>query len=261
LYAGGGAAFSVRLGIEVEDRAVMDPSFATRDLVRDLHRTPRHVVLVLSDRRAVLLDGAGGRLTPAPARRFPVVLGPGGSPAQDGALASLDKSLGAYLRLRPAPVVVAGPQELVTRFCALSVNLTRFAGTVYGGFEDLDLDELARRTRPVLNRYLASRELAALDLVAERTTSDRVASGIVAAWLAARADRPEMLILEEGFRFPARLSADGDRVEPATDVEAPDVIDDLVDELIEVVLDRSGWVAIARQGVLAAHGGVALTLR
>lgn len=58
-----------------------------------------------------------------------------------------------------------------------------------------------------------------------------------------------------------RLSADGDQVTAAADVEAPDVIDDLVDELIELVLDRGGWVALARDGSLADHDRVALTVR
>ena len=70
-----------------------------------------------------------------------------------------------------------------------------------------------------------------------------------------------MLAVEEGYRFPARLSVDGDLVTPAEDAEAPDVIDDLVDELIETVLDRGGWVALVRDGALAGHDRVALTVR
>jgi hypothetical protein len=81
------------------------------------------------------------------------------------------------------------------------------------------------------------------------------------AWLAARRERVEMLAVEEGLFFPARLSADGDVLTPATDVEHPDVLDDAVDELIETVLARGGWVALVRDGGLAAHGGVAVTLR
>ena len=49
----------VRMGVPVVDRAVVDRTFATRDLVRALHRTPRHLVLVLENHRARLLDGAG----------------------------------------------------------------------------------------------------------------------------------------------------------------------------------------------------------
>lgn len=265
LYAGRGVARAVLLGVEVEDRAVIDPTFATRDLVRALHRTPRHAVLVLSSSRAVLLDGAAGRLAPATGTRFPLTLrSPSGPEDVDGlrtALRPVDRALGAHLRLHPAPLVIAGPQHLVTTFTSLSRNVSRLAGTVYGGFDEVGPEELARRTRPALENYLRSREHAALAQVSDRAGAHRVASGIATAWLAARTERPEMLVVEEGFRFPARLSADGDQVTAAADVEAPDVIDDLVDELIELVLDRGGWVALARDGSLADHDRVALTVR
>ena len=60
---------------------------------------------------------------------------------------------------------------------------------------------------------------------------------------------------------PARLSDDGDLVLPAPDVDHPDVVDDAVDEVIELVLGRGGWVALVAQGRLDHAGGIALTLR
>src|SRR3712207_9100830 len=46
----------VRLPIPVTDRVVIDPTFATRDLLRGLHRTPRHVVLLVAEREARLFE-------------------------------------------------------------------------------------------------------------------------------------------------------------------------------------------------------------
>ena len=70
-----------------------------------------------------------------------------------------------------------------------------------------------------------------------------------------------MLAVEEGFFYPARLSVDGDYVMPAADVDDPDVLDDAVDEVIETVLQRGGWVALVSDGTLAERGRVPLTLR
>src|SRR5512139_2603084 len=47
VYASASTGALVRLPLPVRDRAVVDPTFATRDLVRALHRTPRHLVLAL----------------------------------------------------------------------------------------------------------------------------------------------------------------------------------------------------------------------
>jgi hypothetical protein len=261
VYASAALARTVRLPVEVDDRTVVDPSFATRDLVRALHRTPRHVVLVLSERRAALFDGQAGRLTPVPGRHFPVDLTAPGINDLPTAMRLVDRALGTHLRLHPAPLVVAGPERTVAAFTATSKHTARLAGIVHGALERAPLPDLAARTRPVLERYLLSRQADALALLERRTGEHRVAEGISSAWLAARTERPEMLAVEEGFRFPARLSADGDLVTPADDVEAPDVIDDLVDELIEAVLERGGWVALVQDGSLAGHGRVALTVR
>jgi hypothetical protein len=271
----------VHLPVPVQDRVVIDPTFATRDLVRALHRTPRHVVLALSLNEARLFDGLGQDLRPAPARSFPrkasgtaSAPGPGRTrQVGDGRqrnvqpqqrrtfFQEVDQALGAYLKLHPAPLVLVGTERVLTEFRQLSGNLTRLAGCVHGGLLTAPTPALVARIRPVLNDYLHSRQQEALDLLDRRTGAKRSVSGIESAWLAARAERPEMLAVEEGYFYPARLDAAGDLLAPARDVEHPEVIDDAVDELIETVLRRGGWVALVEDGLLAGHDRVALTLQ
>ena len=155
----------------------------------------------------------------------------------------------------------AGPARSLSSFQGLSGNLGRLAGTIPANVASEPLAQLATRTRPILETYLLSRQDEALALLDRRVGAKRAVSGMQSAWLAARAERPEMLAVEQGLFYPARLSSDGDLLQHATDVEHPDVIDDAVDELIELVLDRGGWVALVEDGALAAHDGVALTLR
>lgn len=256
----------VRLPVEVDDRAVIDPTIATRDLVRALHRTPRHVVLVFSGHRVALFDGGGGRLAPVASTTFPMELPALDVGAQDGgslrsALAAVDLALGSHLQLHPAPVVLAGPQKIVLAFWSVSRNTARLAGTVYGGFDAAPTAELARRTRPVLNRYLDSHQHAALALLEDRAGDQQVASGITSVWHAAHTQQPETLLVEDSYRYRARLSADGDAVTPADDATAHEVIDNLVDELIQTVLARGGSIVLAPDGALPEHDRVALTLR
>lgn len=262
------------LASPVVDRAVVDPTFATRDLVRSLHRTPRHVVLVLTEREARVFDGVGDVLLPALNSSFPLVdrtrsrsrhRGPGRDDAEgrrtETFLRRVDRALGAYLRLHPAPLVLVGAGRTLARFTGLSENLGRLAGTVQGSHARTPLPVLARLGRPVLESYLRSREDEALDLLRRRTGRAQVATGMRAVWLASRRERPEMLAVEEGLFYPARLSPDGDLLTPADDIDHPEVIDDAVDEVIEMVLHRGGWVAIVSDGALADSDRIALTLR
>jgi hypothetical protein len=172
----------------------------------------------------------------------------------------IDGALSTYLRLHPAPLVIVGPERVVTEFRSTSKNLARLAGTLDGNFATAPLATITARVEPILLSYLRSREREALALLEQRAGASRAASGIDAAWLAARTERPEMLAVEQSFFYPARISSDGDFLTAADDVEHPEVIDDAVDELIETVLDRGGWVALTEDGALADHGRVALTL-
>lgn len=243
----------VDLPQNVATRCVVDPTFATRDLVRSLHRTPRHVVLMLGEETAQLLDSPLGALTPVPATAF--------TARAPAFLRDVDRALGAYLRVHPAPVVLAGAPELVEQFRANSANLGRLAGVLPGDHRDTPLDELAGLIRPVIEGYLLSREAEAMELLAARRAEDRAAIGIDACWHGSRWRRPEMLAVEETFFYPAWVSEDGEELTPTNDPAEMGAIDDVVDELIEAVLSRGGWVALVQDGAIPEPGGVALTFR
>lgn len=278
LFAADGTCSSWSLPVPVVDRVVVDPTFATRDLVRALHRTPRHVVLVLTDREARLFDGVADLLLPAVGSAFPLVTGrrrgtgrparlgrapraPRGTTGDDDAfLRTVDAALGAHLTLHPAPLVVVGATRTVSAFTRISRNTGRLAGVLTGSHARTPLPTLVTLVRPVLDAYLRSREAEALALLDRRTGQGRAVTGMAAVWLAARTERPEMLLVDPEFFYPARLSADGDLLTPATDVHHPDVVDDAVDEVIEIVLQRGGWVALGGAEALADRGRIALTL-
>ncbi len=263
VLVGPGHVELVPLPVGVRNRAVVDHTFATRDLVRSLHRTPRHVVLVFNSGQARLFDGGAGVLRPAPTESFPMFPAEraSGNAINISFLRRVDTALGVYLRLRPAPLILIGPDKVLTSFRALSRNTARLAGTIGGNLARAPLSELARRLQPVLDEYLHSRETEALQLLAARHRAGKVVTGVPAAWLAARHEQPEMLVVEESLFYPARVSDDGDFLEPATDIGSADVIDDAVDELIELALQRGAWVALTADGALTGYDRVALTVR
>ena len=249
------------LPIEVKERTVVDPTFATRDLVRALHRTARHVVLVLSRKEARLFEGRAGKLAPAETSKFPRTADSESRDAADAFYKQVDRALGAYLRVRPAPLVVVAAEPTLGRFCHLSENLARLAGKISGNHMTTPLPEMSELVAPAIEGYLASRQDEALALLELRRGNGRAAVGLDAAWLAARWEPVEMLAVEDDFFVPARISADGDQLHAATDVEHPDVIDDVVDEIIERVLARGGWIALIEPGLIPDHARIAVTIR
>ncbi|HWO59131.1 MAG TPA: hypothetical protein VNO31_03695 [Umezawaea sp.] len=263
LFASAAHSQRVDLPVPVVDRCVIDPTFATRDLVRALQHAPRHTVLMLSSDHARLLHGYGSTLAPAPGSAFPAQRRTDGRHTGRGAekpvefLRRVDRALGAALRLYPMPLVLVAAEPTAGNFRRLFRNTARLAGVVRGNHLTTPTDTVVGLIRPVLRDYLRSRARQALELVEQRAAEGRVLRDMDTAWLAARWERPE----QEDYFYPARLSTDGDTLTAAEDVDHPEVIDDAVDELIEIVLSRGGWIALLQPGELPAGTHLALTLR
>ena len=104
---------------------------------------------------------------------------------------------------------------------------------------------------------------------------DRVTTGDVARLAGARAwpsisilldttwgDEMSELVVEEGFFFPVRVTANGVHPVEAAEVagDADDFLHDVVDDLVETVIERGGWVAFTKDGALEQHGRIAQLL-
>ena len=247
--------------VAVVAKAVVEPTFATRDLLRALHRTPPHLVLVLHGSGADLYRSTGGRVTELD--RVPMLpRGTGGwrPDADDDALdhdlaaylARVDGMLGERRQEHPSPLVLAGSPYLVRRFTASSRHLGRLAGVV-GMRRTENLSWMFASASLLLDQYLASRRTDALTTLREatRSTPDLVCEGIEDCWHGVHARRPRFLLVEEGFVSPGAADGDEGRADPRHD---------LVDDLIELVIDRGGLLAFVRAGELASSGRVALVL-
>ncbi len=262
---------SIVLPVEVTSRVLIEPSFATRDLLRALYRTPPYLLLTLYPGMAGFFHAQGVTLTPV--GQLQLSVGAASRASRDGdsmlsqaaetLLEEVDVSLGHHRALFPSPLVVAGTAALVDAFCRRSRHLTRLAGRI----TDAETPEaLQRAAARALERYLRSRREEALELV-EHTRHEKphlLAAGLQEAWTRAHEGVPVMLAVEHGYFAPGHHFAtvsSGDAPDPMwlhDLVDDPYHVHDLVDDLIEAVIKRGGWVAFVDDDALAEHGRVAL---
>ena len=266
LYVSRAVQRLISVPVPVEERAVIEPTFATRDLVRALHMTPPHLLVTLVSGRATIHRAQGGTLLPA--SRIVAARTDRAKQADTGVtrsteafLREIDHALAEARRAFPGPLVLAGTAALIDTFCSMSRHLDRLAGRL--DLRDAPtLPDLQRHAALALERYMLSRQQEALDLVArlQATRSERLVSGIEGAWLAARRHRPLLLAVEQGYTLPGHHS--GSPLRSATGgPDDPAQVHDLVDDLIEIVILRGGWVALTDDGALAEHQRLALVLR
>jgi len=102
---------------------------------------------------------------------------------------------------------------------------------------------------------LAERRVLALDALERGVGARTAVSSLQPVWRAVHRS-PGLLLVEHAYEQPVRLLP-GNRVSPADDATAPEVIDDGIDDIIEAVLARGGRVELLPDGALAAHQRIA----
>lgn len=267
VYAGADTAVSLSLPVRVRDRVVIDETFATRDVVHALNRSPGWWLVAVDLDRPRLWRGLGVDVTPVPLPLDDGDLGPPDSGDPRSAdrrevrrrrrLDEIAGAVGPAVGSSAGPLVAVGPSPTVSRFAATVTH--RHVAAVRGPTR-VPVSELVRRAEPELRRLEEQRCADALELLGRHLAAGRCATGIDAAWIQAERSGGAMLLVETGIEYPARLTPDGVLV-PVEDRDEPGVIDDAVDELIEAVLARGGTAQLVPDGALDDVGRVALLTR
>ncbi|WP_018654931.1 hypothetical protein [Actinomadura flavalba] len=269
-------AFTVET--EVDERVIVDTTFATRDLIAAHHRTPRYWLVCLSDRRARLWDGQGGELTEHRGDGFPLApepldeqgdgqrdrrsAGTGDEPHRR-LVRAVVTGLHAVLARDARPVVIAGVTRHQALFDELAGPGVTIAGRIDGGFEGASAGTLAELARPVLQAYDDLREVAVLAELEAARGLRRYAAGLRDVLPVVERGQAEHLVVERGYYAPAVrtprevVPVDG----PVGALHGADVVDDVVDDLIETTLEYGGEVTFVSDGFLVDHDRIAVVTR
>jgi hypothetical protein len=266
----------VTLPFRVKPRAMVDATFATRDLVYAFNRAAPYRVLVLSH-TVRLYDAWTAVLDEHRAGPFPMLHGgpgggtklPGGhgvnpSAVRDDAsrafFRSVDDAVAAVQKADPLPLVVVGVERNLAFFREVTRQAAAVIGMLAGNHDKTSPSALGKLVWPVFDAGSTLRRTEALVLLDEAVSAHRHASGIAQVWRAAVGAKCRTLLVEKTFKYPADVSPEGDRLLPYTG-KGPTALDDAVDETIERVMDSGGEVFFYPPGDLDVHQKIAAVLR
>lgn len=266
------------LPFTLKERVVIDESFATRDLVFALNRTPRYWVLALSEQPTRLYEGTRETLTEVREEGFPLTHeGPGGATALPSGPAGqqsayrdeyhrqffrkVDAAFASFAADDPLPLAVVGVDRYLSFFDEVTNHRNAIAAKVTGSHDKTPAHELGELVWPEVKASLAQKREQAFTELDKAIGEQKVASSVGEVWRFALEGRGNLLLVEEDFHYPATVDESGFRLSPADDPTAPGVIDDAVDEIIETVLSKQGQVVFVENDRLADHQRIALTLR
>lgn len=266
------------LPFSLKERVAVDETFYTRDLIYAMNRTPRYWVLVLSEQPSRLFEGSHETLIEVKEDVFPLThTGPGGESPLPGGFGikksqyrderhrqffrQVDAALRPFLLDDPLPLIVVGVDRYLAFFKEVSEHKDAISATLEGSHDSTPEHELGELVWPVVKQALAKERQKYLDELDQAVGERKYASAIGEVWRMAQTGRGRLLLVEEDFHYPARVEESGLHIEPAEDTEAPDVLDDAVDEVITTVLEKGGKVVFLENGQLNAHSRIALILR
>lgn len=266
-----GELHAFRLRITPTERVVVDPTFATRDLVRSLAESEPYGIVVLAKDRARLMvvtpDGA--RLVAEiderdPQRQRADRRGHLHQPQRSGRdqrlveafMARVSHRVNAEPALRSLDLVIVAPDHLGTRFQRSHhpSRGARIAGRIPGNRLIDSPESVAGIARTVIRSHRTAREHEVLGQLARADREGRADRGVEATWHALHHASGQHLIVEHDFAFAAYLESGGTHVLPAAVRETPSATDDLVDEMIELAMLKLGTVSFVEPGSLDGDG-------
>jgi hypothetical protein len=265
------------LPFRLDAQVVVDESFATRNLVYALNRSPRYRVLALSEKPTRLFEGTHGDLEEIVDDRFPLVnLGPAGAgvvkgtPHGDSArrderhrefFREVDRRLAEIHAADPLPLVLVGIGRYQSYFNEVSRLSGQVIATLTGSHDKTPVHELGAKVWPLVLEWVEREKAARLEALERAVGMGKSASGIDQVWRAAKEGRGAVLLVEKGYREPATLVDDGTRIRLGAGEGGPGSLDDAVDEVIETVYEMGGEVAFLEPDTLDAHQRIALIQR
>ena len=247
---------AVRLGRTVDQRLIIDDTFATRDLVADLNRTAHYRVITVSERTTRLLIGDRQRLVEQLDETWPLTRGDDDNPT------AWTRNVARHLRLEhrhhPLPTVVAGVRRSVRQI--VTPELFETIGFIPGNHDRSSWMELHTAAWPLVTDWLRDDYRRAMTRLDQAMSTSRYAGGIDEIWPLANEGRIDTLIVEENYAMPARIDRNS-QLHPADDPDHPDVNDDIIDDAIEAVLRHGGSTVITAPAALEQHQHIAAILR
>lgn len=251
----------------VEDRVVIDDTFATRDLVHAQLRSTETWVLHLAT-ASRLFAGSGRRFSEVRGDGLPFVETERAGSAQrqerrdptndrDQELArnmrDLDQVLGPVLAEDPRPLVLIGSERRLVAFSTATRHDRSIAHRISWGGRSLSAGELDAQVGAAIDEIIDKRQGEAMAAIGASIKAGRLTSGLENCWSVAVRGLVELVVVERGYSEAARIDPSSGSATITGDREATDVVDDLVDDLIEQVLEFGGTAAFVDDGQLSEH--------
>ena len=259
-----------RLLFAPEQRFIIDSTFATRDLLRQMSYEDNYYVMTLSNNKVRLLEGSNEHLHEIKDKYFPadndvystdvVKIAQGNS--HDKHLQEFfnrqDKYfLAEHHAVHPGHLVLAGTDRNIQHYVQVADRKNILLTSIEGSYDEAPTHALAEKTWPAVRRALSERRKLAINQL-ESVGAGMLATDLSEIWKLIHEGRGAHLYVEKDFYHAGVIA--GDTL--MTTLEGNEELqNDVIDEIIEATIQFGGQVHFMDNGSLEKYGRAALVLR
>ncbi len=263
----------VRLPISVENRVVIDETFATRDLVRAMHQQTAYYVLVLSRQQARLIEAYNDKVVAEKKGAFPFTDAPyttekvklSMAAGQDNLIEEffnrVDKLVIEEIKNNPMPIVVATETRNFDHYLKMTDRKDLIIGHINKNRDDEAAHQIVSDTWQLVLDYYKKKNSARIAELQKAVSEGKFVSDYSEIWRTIQEGRGQTLFVKQGHFQPALLVDNEIILVEKHEREQKGIVDDIIDEMIEQNLAFGGDVVFMESNELNKFQHLALTTR
>jgi len=263
----------VRLPVQVTDRAVVDHTFATRDLVRAIRKQAEYYVLVISRDQVRLLEASNDRLVSEYGSPFPLSnksfystdklalsMAKGTDNLVEEFFNQVDKIVQERTKENSLPFVIVTEER--NRFHYEKVtDKNRIIGHLNQNRDGDKAQNIVKEAWKIVKKVNEERIRKRKQELRDAVTKQTFLTDLNDIWRAVNEGRGQTVFASKDYFQPARI--DNGVIIPADELSltAPGFVDDIIDDIIEINLKYGGDAVFLEDEMMKKYNGVALVTR
>lgn len=275
LFVNDDIAEYTRLPISVENRVVIDHSFATRDLVRALHLDTNYFVLVLSQHKTRLIEAFNDKVVTEIGNPFPIENSKVHFTTNvEKAIASrqsnlnaeyfnhIDKEVNRIRNEHPIPVLICSEEANFHEYLKIADQKQSIFDTYLNQNRvDEKAHHIVDEAWKIVQQYTIDKNNARKEELLSAVNSGKFLSDINEIWQAIPEGKVQTLFIEENLFQPVYMEANKIKLVSDEERNSKDVVDDIYDEMIEANMNFGGDTVFLPKGELPKFNGFGAVTR
>ena len=273
IYANKDFADYTRLPVKVENRVVIDNTFATRDLVRAMHQESSYYVLVVSRQNARLIEAFNDSVVEDGFAAFPMVndlyttskskmsTNQGTDNLYEEFFNRVDKAFQEVTKSNPLPVIIATETRNFEHYLKIADRKDLVIGHLNMNRDDEKSHHIVSESWPVMQTLIKIRNEARMLELTKAVSEGKFVSDLSEIWNAIHHGRGKTLFVKRGFFQPALLEENTVVVVEKHERDQKGIVDDIVDDMIEQTMSFGGDIVFVEGNELDSFGNLALITR